>query len=235
MSAIFTNVIDKHWKSVDPTAKVILPNERMSWPKTIGMGIQHTVAMFGGTVLVPLLTGFNPSTALFFSGISTLLFLIITGTHIPSYLGNSFSFVAPALAAKSKAEAQCGFAATGFLFMVIGLCVEKYGTAWIDKMLTPIVTGTVIMIIGVNLSPVAWKEFQHDPLIGTFTALVVIVLSIRDKGILSRLSIVVAVVSGCVVAAILGKLDFSPVATADWVGIPELRSPEFSLRSITKS
>lgn len=124
-------------KTVDST-EIVAPEERLTWPRTIGLGGQHVVAMFGATFLVPIITGFPPSTTLLFSGIGTLLFLIITKNRLPSYLGSSFAFLAPIAAAKEVGGiplALSGIIVVGALLAVIGVVVNLAGTRWIDSLL----------------------------------------------------------------------------------------------------
>src|ERR1700750_1143336 len=133
------------WKPVESRAEsdfVVAPDERLSLPRTIGMGAQHVVAMFGATFLVPVLTGFPPATTLLFSGIGTVLFLTITGNRLPSYLGSSFSVIAPvtaAVASHGTGSALGGLVAVGVTLIVIGLIVHVVGTHWIDVVLPPVV------------------------------------------------------------------------------------------------
>lgn len=129
--------------SIAPGA-VVSTDERLSWPRTIGVGLQHIAAMFGATFLVPILTGLPPTTTLFFSGVGTMLFLIITQNKVPSYLGSSFAFLAPIAASvksDSMAVALGGVVATGVMLALVGLIARAVGTGWINWMLPPVVTG----------------------------------------------------------------------------------------------
>src|SRR5690349_2390975 len=120
-------------RTVDAGA-VVAPDERLSWPRTIGIGMQHVVAMFGATFLVPLLTGFSPATTLLFSAIGTVVFLLVTGNRLPSYLGSSFAFIGPIVAATAsggQSAAVGGILATGLLLAAIGLVVHLAGSRWI--------------------------------------------------------------------------------------------------------
>src|SRR5512133_3395209 len=117
---------------------IVAPDERLPWPQTIAVGVQHIFAMFGATVLAPILMGFDPNTAILFSGIGTLVFFVIVGGRVPSYLGSSFAFIA-----------------AGALYAVVGLVVMAVGTAWIETLMPPVVTGAVVAVIGLNLAPVA--------------------------------------------------------------------------------
>ncbi|WP_047894754.1 solute carrier family 23 protein, partial [Micromonospora sp. RV43] len=123
---------------------VVAPDERLSWPRTIGVGVQHVVAMFGATFTVPLITGFPPATTLLFSGLGTLLFLLITGNRLPSYLGSSFAFIAPVLAAKTDGgigAALGGIVVAGVALAIVGVVVQVAGSRWIDALMPPVVTG----------------------------------------------------------------------------------------------
>ncbi|MEY4312208.1 MAG: hypothetical protein RLZZ571_978, partial [Actinomycetota bacterium] len=156
-------------RSVQP-GDVVHPGERLTWPRTIGLGLQHVAAMFGATFLVPIITGFNPSTTLLFSGIGTLLFLAVTKNRVPSYLGSSFAFLGPIAAAKAGgtdiAAALGGIVATGVILMAIGLIVNKVGIGWIEKIMPPVVTGAIVMIIGLNLAGVAKGQLSASPVVG---------------------------------------------------------------------
>ena len=128
--------------------EVVSTDERLAWPLTIGVGIQHICAMFGATFLVPIITHFPPSTTLFFSGIGTILFLIITQNKVPSYLGSSFAFLAPIGAAMTNggmAVALGGILVTGVLLALVGLIVKQAGIGWVNWLLPPVVTGSIVM------------------------------------------------------------------------------------------
>ena len=136
-------MIPLSWTPVGPDAAVVGPDERLSWPRTIGIGAQHVVAMFGATFLVPVLTGFPPATTLLFSGVGTIAFLLITGNRLPSYLGSSFSVIAPvtaAVAAHGTGSALGGLIAVGLLLILVGGVVHLVGTHWLDVTLPPVVT-----------------------------------------------------------------------------------------------
>ena len=141
------------------------PSERLTWPRTIGFGAQHVVAMFGATFLVPVITGFPPTTTLFFSGVGTMLFLALTRNKVPSYLGSSFAFIAPIMAAKGQHDmgaALFGIIITGLLLAAVGLIVNATGTGWIDKLMPPVVTGAIVALIGFNLGGVADHRDRGD-------------------------------------------------------------------------
>src|SRR5713101_5359107 len=139
---------------------IIAPDERLPWGQTIFVGLQHVLAMFGATVLGPLLMGFDPNTAIFFSGIGTLIFFLIVGGRVPSYLGSSFSFIAVILAAGKGLNPNLGVAlggiiAAGVVYAIIAIIVLFAGYKWIEFLMPPVVTGGVVMVIGLNLAPVA--------------------------------------------------------------------------------
>ena len=214
-------------KTVEAQA-VVGPGERLSWPLTIGIGSQHVVAMFGATFLVPLLTDFPPSTTLLFSGLGTLLFLLITGNKLPSYLGSSFAFIAPITAATASAgmgSALFGIMAVGVLLALVGVIVQLTGTGWIDRLMPPIVSGAIVALIGFNLAPVAKANFDKAPLTALITLVAVILCTVLFRGILGRLSIFLGVLVGYVAAVFFGEVDFSRVADAAWIGLPPFTAP----------
>ncbi|WP_104116619.1 uracil-xanthine permease family protein [Arthrobacter sp. B1805] len=210
----------------------VAPEERLSWPRTIGVGAQHVVAMFGATFLVPLITGFPPSTTLLFSGIGTILFLIITAGKVPSYLGSSFAFIAPIAAAQSQhgaAGALGGIIMAGAALAVIGLIVHTAGARWIQLAMPPIVTGAIVALIGLNLAPTAKTNFEQAPLTALVTVIAILLVTVLFKGILGRLSILVGVLAGYVVAMFRGEVDFAAINDAAWIGLPEFSAPAFHL------
>ncbi|HEV7897382.1 MAG TPA: solute carrier family 23 protein [Planosporangium sp.] len=230
-------MIDLNWRlhgdgrHIRP-GEVVAPDERLSWPRTIGIGAQHVLAMFGATFLVPLLTGFPPATTLFFSGVGTILFLLVTRNRLPSYLGSSFAFIAPvvaATAAHGRATALGGIVVTGLLFAIVGLIVHKAGTGWIEWLMPPVVTGAIVALIGFNLAPVAKSNFVRQPVTALVTLVVILLVTVVFRGILGRLSILVGVLAGYLAAALQGQLDFTAVNKASWVGLPEFTAPRFNL------
>ncbi|ORV80917.1 nitrate reductase [Mycolicibacterium iranicum] len=223
------------WKLVESKAEpgfVVAPDERLSWPRTLGLGAQHVVAMFGATFLVPVLTGFPPATTLLFSGIGTILFLLITGNRLPSYLGSSFSVIAPitaAIAAQGTGSALGGVVAVGVLLIIVGGVVHVVGTHWIDVTLPPVVTGAIVALIGFNLAPVAKQNFETGPLLGIVTLVLLVGVLAFFRGMIGRLAIFIAVVAGYVLALFLGDVDTSGIAAAPWIGLPQFQTPTFSL------
>lgn len=210
---------------------VVRPDERLSWPATIAIGAQHVVAMFGATFLVPVLTKFPVSTTLLFSGIGTLLFLLITKNRLPSYLGSSFAFIAPVTAATATAgtgSALAGIVAVGILLAVVGLVVQLLGTGWVDKLMPPVVAGAIVALIGLNLAPAAWNNFKVQPLTASITLIAVILFSVLFRGFLGRISIFLGVVVGYLAAALQGQLDYAAVGKAAWVGLPTFQFADFT-------
>jgi NCS2 family nucleobase:cation symporter-2 len=216
-------------KQIQP-GEVVSIDERLSWPRTFGMGIQHIAAMFGATFLVPIITGFSPTTTLFFSGVGTLLFIIITQNKLPSYLGSSFAFLAPVAAAKTSGgipAALGGIVAAGVLLALVGFIAKAAGTGWIDSLLPPVVTGTIVMVIGLNLAGAAKNDFMMGQQLGLITLLAIGLISAFFRGFLGRISIFAGLVIGYVVAAMMGDVDFSGVTAAKWVAMPTFTSPTF--------
>ncbi|WP_029151111.1 uracil-xanthine permease family protein [Microbacterium indicum] len=217
-------------RTVAPGA-VVSPGERLNWGATIAMGMQHVVAMFGATFLVPTLTGFPVSTTLLFSGIGTILFLVITGNRLPSYLGSSFAFIAPITAATAQhaiGSALAGIIAVGVLLALVGFLVQFAGIGWVDRLMPPVVAGAIVALIGFNLASSAWNNVQQAPVTATITLAAVILFAVVFRGFLGRISIFLGVIVGYVVAAIRGELDFSKLDDAPWIGLPEFHLPDFA-------
>jgi uracil-xanthine permease len=216
-------------RTVEP-GTVVKPDERLNWGATVAIGVQHVVAMFGATFLVPVLTGFPVSTTLLFSGVGTILFLLITRNKLPSYLGSSFAFIAPVTAATATAgtgSALAGIVAVGVLLAAVGFVVQFAGMGWIDRLMPPVVAGAIVALIGFNLAPVAWSNFQQQPLTGSITLAAVILFSVFFRGFLGRISIVLGVVVGYIVAAFANEIDYTAFTEAAWIGLPQFQFPDF--------
>ncbi len=217
-------------RTVAPGA-VVRPDERLNWPATIAIGVQHVIAMFGATFLVPILTGFPVPTTLLFSGAGTILFLLITRNKLPSYLGSSFAFIAPvtaATAAHGMGSALAGIVAVGVLLALIGVVVHTAGVKWVDRFLPPVLAGTIVALIGFNLAGAAYGNFAKSPLTATFTLAVTILFAVLFRGFLGRISIFLGVIAGYMFAGFRGELDFSAVDKAAWVGLPTFHLPDFT-------
>ncbi|MBF0697840.1 uracil-xanthine permease family protein, partial [Actinomyces bowdenii] len=223
-------------RSIAP-GEVVAPAERLSWPRTVGIGVQHVVAMFGATFLVPLLTGFDPATTLFFTGVGTLLFLGITSGRLPSYLGSSFALIAPIGAVTGyvadgagpvdphkAALAQGGVIAAGLSLALVGLVVHLAGSAWIDRLMPPIVTGAIVSLIGFNLAPSAWNNVKQAPVTAVVTIASILLITVLFKGIVGRLAVLIGVLIGYATAMVRGEVDFSAIAQAPWLGAPHFRA-----------
>lgn len=216
-------------KTIRP-GSVVAPDERLSWPLTASIGVQHIMAMFGATVLVPTLTGFPVTTTILFTGVGTLLFLLITQGKVPSYLGSSFAFIAPIGAAMNQhgiGGALGGLVMSGVTLFLVGLIVQKSGVGWIHALMPPVVMGTIVAAIGLNLASATTTAMQEVPLTTFVTLAAVVISAVLFKGMLGRLSILVGIVVGYIVALLQGQVDFTPVAEAGWVGLPPFHLPEF--------
>jgi uracil-xanthine permease len=227
-------------RTVEPGA-VVRPDERLNWPATIAIGVQHVVAMFGATFLVPILTGFPVPTTLLFSGVGTILFLLITRNKLPSYLGSSFAFIAPVTAATAAhatgadngiGAALAGIVSVGVLLALIGVVVHIAGVKWVDRFLPPVLAGTIVALIGFNLAGAAYGNFAKAPITATFTLAITIVFAVLFRGFLGRISIFLGVIAGYVFAAFRGELDFSAVDKAAWVGLPTFHLPDFGTPTV---
>ena len=235
---------------------IIAPDERLPWGQTIAVGLQHIFAMFGATVLAPILMGFDPNTAILFSGIGTLIFFVIVSGRVPSYLGSSFAFIAVVNAASGLAAggtpnigvALGGIIAAGALYAIVGVVVMAVGYGWIEKLMPPVVTGAVVAVIGLNLAPVAVSDLagkdvattSFNQLIGLITVLSVAAVAVYAPGILRRLPILLGGVIGYIVYLVLANgfglgpaIDFAKLGDAAWIGMPNLTAPSFSINAIT--
>ena len=225
------------WRRIDAVAvgEVVGPGERLSWPRTVSIGLQHVVAMFGATFLVPVLTGFPPATTLLFSGIGTLLFLLIPRNRLPSYLGSSFAIIAPvgaATASHGQSSALGGIVFVGVALVVIGVISHLAGTGWIEVLMPPIVTGTIVALIGLNLAPTAKTNYEKDAITATVVLVLLVLCVVVFRGLLGRLAIVASVILGYLFALARGEVDTGPIGAASWIGLPDFQTPTFHLSVI---
>ncbi|MGW5108191.1 uracil-xanthine permease family protein [Nocardia sp. NPDC004123] len=235
---------------------VVRPDERLSWPRTFGLGAQHVVAMFGASFVAPVLMGLDPNLAIMMSGVATVLFLLATRGRVPSYLGCSLSFVG--VAAVIRAQGGSSATVTGACLVVgaalflIGLAVQRFGARIIHAAMPPVVTGAVVMLIGFNLAPVTastyWPQDQWTALlVMLFTGLAVVGL----RGFFARIAIFLGLVFGYGLSWVLDRvfgqihsadgsgkvtdhwrLDLSGVAKADWLGLPSFHAPSFQWSAV---
>lgn len=230
---------------------VIAPDERLPWLQTALMGVQHVVAMFGATVLAPILMGFDPNLAVLMSGIGTLIFFFVTGGKVPSYLGSSFAFIGVVIAATAYAgkgaNAQIGLAlggiiACGAVYIAIGVLVHWLGSSWIERFMPPVVTGTVVAVIGLNLAAIPIKNMatnHFESWMQCLTFVCVALVAVFTRGMVQRLLILVGLLLASMLYALLtnglglGKpVDFSVFTQAAWLGIPNWHTPQFSTSAL---
>lgn len=235
------------------TEGVIAPDERPPFSQMIPLGAQHVVAMFGSTILAPLLMGFDPNLCVLMSGVGTILFFLIVGGHLPSYLGSSFAFIGVVCAATGYAAgsgpnpniavALGGIVVVGILYAAIALLVMIIGVKWIEKLMPPVVIGGVCAVVGLNLAPTAIAGIGQ----GSFNALIAIVtcisvgaVAVFTRGLLQKLLILVGILISYaiyfVLANIMGlgaPIDFTPIVEAPWFGLPKFTAPVFELSAIT--
>ncbi len=231
--------------------RVVAPDERLPWSQTSALGVQHVIAMFGATVLAPLLMGFDPNLAILMSGIGTLIFFVIVGGRVPSYLGSSFAFIGVVIAASGYggqgANANLGVAlggivACGAVVALIGLAVQLAGTGWIETLMPPVVTGSVVAVIGLNLAGIPIKNMAptgFDAWMQAVTFVSVGLVAVYTRGMAQRLLILVGLIVASIVYALLtnglgmGKpIDFARVASAAWFGMPHFTAPVFTTQAI---
>jgi uracil-xanthine permease len=230
---------------------VVLPEERLPAAQMVVVGLQHVVAMFGATVLAPILTGFDPNVAVLFSGIGTLIFFVAVGGKVPSYLGSSFSFIAVIIAATAYSGqgpnpnlsvALGGIVAAGALYTAIGLAVTLGGHSWVERLMPPVVTGAVVAVIGLNLAPIAVKSAAGGTLttaVAVFTFVAVGVTAVFAPRAWRRVSILVGGGAGyaayCILANGFGigdPIDFGRIGAAAWLGMPHFSLPLFDAKAM---
>ncbi|AVH49909.1 solute carrier family 23 protein [Acinetobacter sp. SWBY1] len=234
-------------------ARPVGTNEYLPPAQTVVLGIQHAFAMFGATVLAPFLMGFDPNLAILMSGICTILFFFMTGGRVPSYLGSSFAFIGVVIAATGYAGAAGGLNANigvaaggiiacGILYALIGFLVMATGTRWIEKLMPPVVTGAVVMIIGLNLATVTVKAVAGNPFnmwMALVTVLCMGMIAVFTKGLLQRLLLLIGLLISYliyfVVTNVMGwgtPINFAPIQQAAWFGVPDFHAPVFDVNAM---
>ncbi len=234
------------WDVVEPApGEPVAPGQRLPWGKTIGVGAQHVVAMFGATFVFPLVMGLDPNLAIMFSGICTVLFLLITSNKVPSYLGTSASFVAGVTAIRAQggdsADVTGSIMVCGLVLLAVGILVHFAGSGLIHKILPPAVTGAVVMLIGFNLAPVvAGIYWPQDQWVAILTASFLVFAAVMLPGFWARIAVLLALVFGYVISwlfdgifgqinSVLGgateatdhdRISWTGVKAADWIGLP---------------
>ena len=242
--------------------EVVKPDERLSWPRMVGIGAQHVIAMFGATFVFPLVMGLDPNTAVMMSGVATILFLLFTQGRIPSYLGTSASFVGGVVAVRAAFGGDTPGAdqvvtgailVAGLVLALCGVAIHVLGVQVIHRIFPPVVTGAVVMLIGFGLAyVVADVYWPQDPWIALITMVATFVFIVLFRGFLGRIGVLLGLVFGFVVSwladkvfgnitaynAGTGKIDthprvsFQAVADADWIGLPHFHAPSFQASAV---
>ncbi|MCG7392467.1 NCS2 family nucleobase:cation symporter [Microvirga sp. ACRRW] len=239
---------------------IIMPDERLPTGQMIVVGLQHVVAMFGATVLAPILMGFDPNVSILFSGLATLIFFFVVGGRVPSYLGSSFAFIGPVLVAMGASVgspnpniplALGGIIAAGALYFAIGLIVQVIGHRWIEKLMPPVVTGAIVAAIGLVLAPIAINSASgvtpdnangsdFARWIALATALSVGLVAVYAPGMWKRLPVLLGGAMGYLVYYIFANhlgygapIDFTKIGEAAWFGLPTFQSPVFDTRAMS--
>jgi len=241
------------WREVSARPGVVVaPDERLPWPQTAALGAQHVIAMFGATVLAPILMGFDANVAILMSGIGTLIFFVLVAGQVPSYLGSSFAFIgvvigATGYAGGGAANANIGVAlggiiACGALYTLIGLVVTATGTGWIERLMPPVVTGAVVAVIGLNLAGIPVKNMAPTPFDAWMQALTFVsvgAVAVFTRGMTQRLLILVGLIVASLAYAVLtnglglGKpIDVAGIVNAAWIGAPRFAAPVFDARAM---
>ncbi len=212
-----------------------MENKQLSPAYKTVVGVQFLFVAFGATVLVPLLVGLDPSTALFTAGVGTLIFHLVTKGIVPIFLGSSFAFIAPIVKATElygMAGTLSGLAAVGLVYFLMSALVKWQGVKLIERLFPPVVIGPVIMLIGLSLAGTGVDMAKGDWLLAIISLVTAIVVSMFAKGLLKLIPIFAGIVVGYLAAMLLGKVDFSGIAAAPWFGLPQFVKPEFSWGAI---
>jgi len=228
--------------------EVYRPHDRPKLGHWIPLSFQHVFAMFGATILVPILTGLEPATALFTAGTGTLIYILCTGAKVPAFLGSSFAFIPPLIAISASygvSYALGGAVVAGLFYCVVGLIIRFAGTGWLDRVLPPVVIGSVIVVIGLCLAPTAMSMAMNDGngsyslvflSIAAVTLCVTIVANIFFKGFFATIPILIGLLAGYFFTLIMGLffpayaiIDFQVIKAAPWFGLPTFHVPSFSL------
>lgn len=229
--------------------RIIGIHEKLPVLESLPLSFQHLTAMFGATILVPILLGIDPAIALLMNGIGTIIYTLFTKAGIPAYLGSSFAFISPSLLIIGTyggfTHAQAGFIFFGLFFVAISFVVKYWGIRWIDVVMPPAVMGAVVAIIGLELAPVAaqqaglaasaGQEFvmnTNTVIVSMFTLLVGIAGSVLFRGFLAVIPILFAVVAGYLLALGMGMVDTAAIANAAWFALPKFQTPVFDLNAI---
>lgn len=235
--------------------RIIGIHEKLPVLESLPLSFQHLTAMFGATILVPILLGVNPAIALLMNGIGTLIYTWVTKGGIPAYLGSSFAFISPVLLIISTyggfAHAQSGFIFFGLFFILISFVVKYWGIKWIDIVMPPAVMGAVVAIIGLELAPVAAQQAGLAPwpaqvgqtvqafvmtpnvvIVSMFTLIIGIAGSVLFKGFMQVIPILFAVIAGYLLALGMGMVDTTAISNAAWFALPKFQAPVFDINSI---
>ena len=222
LPTIFFNIIMRNDKQLSPASKTIL-------------GVQFLFVAFGATVLVPLLVGLDPSTALFTAGFVTLIFHLVTKGIVPIFLGSSFAFIAPIIKATELyglPGTLSGLVAVGVVYFLMSALIKWQGIGLIKRLFPPVVIGPVIMLIGLSLSGTAVNMASENWMLAIVALITAIVVSLFAKGLLKLIPIFSGIIVGYVVASVMGLIDFTPVIDAPWFGFPQFVTPKFSWEAI---
>lgn len=226
--------MEKEYKDKRPAVRA---DDYIEPYKLLILGIQHVFTMFGATVLVPLLTGLNVSVALFTAGIGTWFFHLVTKKRMPVFLGSSFAYIAPILLVKEQfgglEYATGGIMVAGLLYVGLAVIVYFTGPKFIEKLFPPVVTGPIIMVIGLNLAPAAIGNAQQNWFIALVCLAVVIIIDIFAKGFIKLIPVIFALIVGYVVAILMGAVDFTPIIEAKWFALPPFMLPKFNWAAIS--
>jgi len=215
--------------------KAIRPGDYLPFGQLLILGLQHAFTMFGATVLVPIITGLSVSVALFTAGLGTLWFHLVTNRKVPIFLGSSFAFIAPVtlvVQEKGIPAAQGGIIVAGLLYCLMAALMYFLGPKFMESLLPPIVTGPIIMVIGLNLAPTAIQSASENWLIAIAVLLVVAYVNLYVKGFLRMLPVISGIIVGYILCLFANIVDFTPIREAAWFAVPDFSWPVFDMAAI---
>jgi len=215
--------------------KAIRPGDYLPFGQLLILGLQHAFTMFGATVLVPIITGLSVSVALFTAGLGTLWFHLVTNRKVPIFLGSSFAFIAPVtlvVQEKGIPAAQGGIIVAGLLYCIMAALMYFLGPKFMESLLPPIVTGPIIMVIGLNLAPTAIQSASENWLIAIAVLLVVAYVNLYVKGFLRMLPVISGIIVGYILCLFANIVDFTPIREAAWFAVPDFSWPVFDMAAI---
>jgi len=220
---------------MEKNTNAVINAKELGIAKMSTLGLQHAFTMFGATVLVPIITGLDVSVSLFLAGIGTLIFHLITKGKVPAFLGSSFAFIAPIMVVAEShglAYARGGIVVAGLIYLILAGLMQIFGTENVIKFFPPVVTGPIIIVIGLKLAPVAVGMASENWWLALTAFVIVTSISVFAKGFLKVIPVIIGLIVTYIVAVVFGQVDFSAIQEAKWIGLPAFELAKFDLSAI---